>query len=92
MIDSLYRLGASAFKLVDQTSHPSISLPNPPLEGRFSRHYFVAGSSGPFGEETPGNWIPYEMFRDLYLTKYRSEDGTWVSASKGWFDIHAKFE
>ena len=92
MIDSLYRLGASAFKLVDQTGHPSISLPNPPLEGRFSRHYFVAGSSGPFGEETPGNWIPYKMVRELYLAKYRSEDGTWVSTSKGWFDIHAKFE
>lgn len=92
MIDSLYGLGASAFKLVDQTSHPSIKLPNPPREGRFSRHYFVAGSSGPFGEETPGDWISYKVFRELYLTKYRSEDGTWISSSKGWFDIHAKFD
>jgi hypothetical protein len=81
MIDSLSRLGASAFKLVDQTNHPLISLPNPPLEGRFSHHYFVSGSSGPFGEETPGDWSPYKMFRDLY--QYRSEDGTGFRCLKG---------
>lgn len=91
MIDALQAMGATAFKLVDQTNHPSIRLPDPPLEGRFCRHYFVGGSSGPFGEETPGNWMPYQDFRKMYVMNCRSEDGTWISASKAWFDIHAKF-
>jgi len=92
MIDGLHALGAIAFKLVDQTEHPTIKLPNPALEGRFSWHYFVAGSSGPFGEETPGPWMSYKEFRELYVTQYRNEEGRWISASKGWHDIHAKFE
>jgi FkbM family methyltransferase len=91
MVDSLNAIGATAFKLVDQTSHPSIKLPDPPLEGRFCRHYFVSGSSGPFGEETPDGWMSYKDFREMYVANYRSEDGVWVSSSKGWFDIHAKF-
>ena len=86
MVDSLNALGAVAFKLVNQVDHPSIELPNPPLEGRFCRHYFVAGSSGPFGEETPDSWMPYRNFREMYVKNYRSEDGIWLSPSKGWFD------
>jgi len=91
MIDTLGAMGATAFKLVNQTEHPSIRLPEPPLEGRSCRHYFVTGSSGPFGEETPGDWMSYDDFRDMYVRNYRSEDGVWLSSSKGWFDIHAKF-
>jgi FkbM family methyltransferase len=40
MVDSLSAMGAIAFKLVNQTDHSSIKLPDPPLEGRFCRHYF----------------------------------------------------
>lgn len=92
MIDSLDAVGARKFKLVNQTAHPLIKFPFPPREGRFCRHYFVAGSSGPFGEETPGEWMSYEDFRKMYVTKYRSEDGTWLSSPDEWFDIHAEFE
>ena len=92
MIDSLRAIGATAFKLVDQTSHSSIVLPNPPREGRFCRHYFIAGSSGPFGEEIPDSWLPYEDFRKMYVTDFRAEDGRWLCSSKAWFDIHAKFQ
>jgi FkbM family methyltransferase len=92
MIDALHAIGAVAFKLIDQTNHPLVILPKPPLEGRFCRHYFVAGSSGPFGDETPGDWMPYEVFRKLYLTEYRSEDGVWIGSNNAWFDIHAKFQ
>ena len=33
MIDALHAIGAIAFKLIDQTNHPSVTLPKPPLEG-----------------------------------------------------------
>jgi FkbM family methyltransferase len=90
MVDALSNIGAVAFKLSNQRNHPAISLPKRAREGGFCRHYFVGGSSGPFGDEVPGNWMNYKDFRSLFLSKCRDETGNAVSPAD-WFDIHAKF-
>ncbi len=91
IIDSLRSIGATGFKLVSQTNNPAVKLPFPAEEGRYCRHYFVAGSSGPFGNETPGEWQSYEDFRRFYVSSVRAEDGTWLGPANDWFDIHARF-
>jgi len=91
IVDALHRIGANDFKLVSQKNIPAIQLPFPAREGRHCRHYFVGGSSGPFGEETPGEWQPYDRFRSFYLSSVRDEQDKMVGDSSDWFDIHARF-
>jgi len=52
----LWVLGYSGFKYVDQKRNPLIRCPDPPAEGRFVDVTFTEEGSGPFGEETPGEW------------------------------------
>jgi FkbM family methyltransferase len=91
IVDALQRIGAVGFKLVGQKNSPAIKLPFPAREGRYCRHYFVGGGSGPFGNETPGEWQSYDAFRDFYLKSIRDERGNSISRTDDWFDIHAKF-
>jgi hypothetical protein len=76
IIDQLHRLGAHDFKLVSQR-HP---------------YPFINGSSGPFGEDTPGSWQAYSDFRANYLASIRDESNRWIGADPAdWFDIHCRF-
>lgn len=59
------------------------------VESRVMRHRsdgswrFPRGSSGPFGENTPGEWVSAEEARELIEIINRSEHDV------GWHDIHA---
>jgi len=62
LIDNLCVLGYNRFKLVNQYMHRRIRLPDPPREGVYVDHRFDGfASSGPFGEETPGDWESEEQ-------------------------------
>ena len=87
IIDSLHAIGATGFKLISQTRHTSIR--PPAKEGRDCFHSFLSGSSGPFGEETPGKWRPYDEFRLWFIKTVRDEHGHFIDDD--WFDVHAKF-
>lgn len=69
--DLLSELGYTRFKVVNQVSIDQQVCPNPPKEGTHVEHDFKFGSSGLFGEETPGRWLT----RTEALLKYR-----WVFA------------
>lgn len=56
----LWTLGYRAFKYVDQCANPQQRCPNPPREGLYVDARFNLDSSGLFGEETPGRWLPIE--------------------------------
>ena len=47
----LWTLGYRSFKYVNQRAHPTLRLPDPPLEGSFVEARFTEEASGPFGEE-----------------------------------------
>jgi FkbM family methyltransferase len=91
IVDALRRIGASDFKLVSQRNVPANKLPYPAREGRYCRHYFVGGSSGPFGDEAAGEWQPYDEFRLFYLSSVRDEKDNMIGDASDWFDIHARF-
>lgn len=59
-LSTLWNLGYDRFKLVNQGLCHSWRCPNPPREGEYVDVRFDDFCSGPFGEETPGEWIPIE--------------------------------
>jgi len=95
MLNSLTKMGFSKFKYVQQNNLPSIILPNPPLEGDYVSHSFTIGSSGPFGEETPGRWKNKEEIRKIISKVWNPEGHDKNPHHKdeihGWFDLHAKY-
>lgn len=48
------------------------------------------GSSGPFGENTKGNWLAYEEVKNVYEAFYQHEKKLPLNAIS-WFDFHATF-
>jgi FkbM family methyltransferase len=48
---------------------------------------YPVGSSGPFAENTKGNWLTYEEIYSLYTKFYFNDQGL---NKQSWFDIHAK--
>jgi FkbM family methyltransferase len=57
----LWVLGYRAFQYVDQRKHPTLALPADAREGVFVDARFTDNSSGPFGEEAPGEWEPISV-------------------------------
>jgi FkbM family methyltransferase len=84
----MHNAGCKSFKFMDQVEKWRIELPNPPREGRYAPGNFGAQTSGPFGEETPGNWLSLDEAALFYLTHIRPP-GTGLK--QHWWDIHAKF-
>lgn len=83
----LRAMGYKRFKLVNQNLNWRQVLPNPPLEGVYVEHQFGEHSSGPFGAESPGEWLSFENAVDLY----RAIRNAWAIApglSNAWYDIH----
>lgn len=68
----LRELGYSRFKIVQQEDVPLQVCPSPPLEGNFVAHRFESGSSGLFGEEAPGQWVPEKEALKMYKRIFRA--------------------
>jgi FkbM family methyltransferase len=95
----LQRFGYNAFKCVDQTAHNFRRDVGPTwvrwcrrkalCAGELLRMYaptFKRGSSGPFGEETSGEWKPLdEVMSEWSLLSSRGGR----LYRRGWFDFHA---
>lgn len=62
----LRRLGYTRFKIVPQHNIEEQTCPDPPREGRRAEHAFIQGSSGLFGEETPGEWVSFARLFGKY--------------------------
>ncbi|MDA8585336.1 FkbM family methyltransferase [Rhodobacteraceae bacterium] len=85
----LYALGYKWFKLVGQRNLPKIAQPETAREGLNAVHQFPLGSSGPFGEETPGPWSRFDDCASDY-TIYRHFRRSDSRRESEWADIHAK--
>lgn len=62
----LERLGYTRFKIVPQHTITEQRCPTPAREGLFVHHRFERGSSGLFGDETPGEWRSLESVKWRY--------------------------
>ena len=107
LLAMLYSSGYRRFKLLNQDLNGRIRLPSPPREGNYFDYSFVRGTSGPFGEETPGKWQCVQGLLDDYRSAhrrqrlfksnkyirrlYRSLTRVTPLQPAGWYDIHATF-
>lgn len=80
---SLAASGYTGFKLLDQSTVGG-------LEDRMIGHVFLQGSSGPLGEDIPGEWIDYDAMVDLYSRTVRDRQGNRLASRTHWWDIHAR--
>ena len=87
----LWSAGYRSFKLIDQTRLHEICCPKPPLEGRYVDAVFDGTTSGPFGEETPGDWMGFDLALETYLTQIRSPSRGYLGGNS-WFDIHGRID
>jgi len=87
----LWSVGCRAFKLVDQNKLAQVKCPKPALEGRYVEALFDGTTSGPFGDEAPGDWLTLDHALEKYLTEIRSPSRGYL-AGPSWFDIHGRIE
>jgi FkbM family methyltransferase len=85
----LYALGYRGFKLVSQGRIGGTRCPEPAREGNHVPDLFQGGMSGPFGDEAPGEWQPFDAAIERYFAEVRSPTNG-LRSTRDWFDIHAK--
>ena len=85
---ALYNSGARAFKFVDQIDKWKLQAPHPPLEGNYVEWAFGAKTSGPFGNELPGEWVNIHDALDFYISKIRPGGKL---PDHRWWDIHVSY-
>jgi FkbM family methyltransferase len=73
--------GYNGFKLLDQSTVPQI-------KDATTGHIFPAGSSGPFGDDLPGQWLAYEAMVEHYALTVRDHSGNRLTPRAHWWDIH----
>jgi methyltransferase, FkbM family len=88
MVEYLVSLGYSAFKFINQAEVPSMHCPSPSKEGKSIPWSFPFGASGPFGEDTPGDWKrETDIMKDI-RTYWDNPDRD--PNIHGWYDLHAR--
>jgi FkbM family methyltransferase len=83
-MDLLAACGYDAFKLLDQSS---VCQMTDPATGR----RFPAGSSGPFGDDIPGEWRSHTDIAKLYSHTVRDPEGRRLAPRTQWWDIHCTY-
>ncbi len=73
--------GYNAFKLLDQSTVPQLKDPE-------TGHVFAAGSTGPFGDDLPGQWLTHDGMVEHYATTVRDRTGNRIAPRNHWWDIH----
>jgi FkbM family methyltransferase len=80
-MDTLSSCGYDGFKLLDQSIVPQ-------MVDEATSHKFAAGSSGPFGEDLPGDWLSHADMKALYTRTVRDRNGNRIAPRSHWWDIH----
>ena len=82
-LEKLMALGYDAFKLSNQASVQD-------WVDKDIGHRFVSGSSGPMGEQVPGEWCSREGILQNYAERVRTRENERRSPPGVWWDIHAR--
>jgi FkbM family methyltransferase len=85
----LREMGYDRFKIINQATYWVYRLPSPPLVGDYVEHSFSIHQSGPFGEETPGQWVGYQDVDALFLDLQRLGASYPHLFHDYWYDFHA---
>lgn len=94
------RMGYRSFKLVSQVWHGRVPPRDPPLEGELTTAPVTGFMSGPFGEESYGEWLDIESFRNELLLLRQRRLSEMLQHTKfgvpldvmdvSWWDWHAR--
>jgi FkbM family methyltransferase len=88
MVHHLVGLGYDRFKFINQATVPHMKCPTPAREGNDVPWTFPWSSSGPFGEDTPGEW---QAADDILVAIKAYWDNPDRDPDKhGWYDLHAR--
>ena len=71
----------AGFKLLDQSTVHG-------LRDSLTGHAFARGSSGPFGEQVPGEWLPRLAMEERYSIEVRDRNNNRMASRTRWWDIH----
>ena len=88
MLKRLVQLQYLHFKWINQAEVPLQRARIFSREGRPCLHRFTYGSSGPFGEDTPGKWLSLDEVQ-TQINRYWSKPNL-DARRDGWFDLHAR--
>lgn len=80
---ALAELGYEGFKLLDQSQVEKIY-------DATADHRFMKGSSGPFGEELPGEWLTHHAIEEKYSREVRDRQHNRLAPRTHWWDIHCR--
>ena len=80
-LDILARSGYDGFKLLDQSTVPS-------LMDETRGQPFPKGASGPLGDDITGDWLPHAATVALYASTVRDHEGNRIAPRTQWWDIH----
>jgi FkbM family methyltransferase len=89
LFEILASAGYDAFKLVNQRTVSEIPQASPAIEGLAVEYTFPFGSSGPFGEETPGRWEKPGAMRKI-LQRHFEQRALQTGPDVDWWDLHAR--
>ena len=88
MLDFFVQSGYKGFKFLNQAKVPNVQCPAPAREGKDIAWTFPWSSSGPFGEDTPGDWKSAGEIL-VEINAYWNKPGLNPDVD-GWYDLHAK--
>lgn len=90
LFERLVAAGYRRFKAVAQSKVPEYRCPVPAREGKTVDFTFPAGASGPFGDDTPGEWLGIEDMR-VRVTRLELErmEALKRTLYPEWYDMHA---
>jgi len=80
---TLRSVGYQNFKLLDQSTVPT-------LIDQPTGHHFKKGSSGPFGEDVPGEWLSINEMEERYAHEVRDRNLVRMASREHWWDIHCR--
>jgi FkbM family methyltransferase len=80
-METLAACGYDGFKLLDQSTVVGMT-------DRATGRPYPRGSSGPFGADVPGQWLPYPAMVAHYSSCVRDREGNRLAPRTRWWDIH----
>jgi FkbM family methyltransferase len=80
-METLAACGYDGFKLLDQSTVPQMT-------DAVTGKRFPAGSSGPFGDDVPGDWLSHGDMVAHYSSTVRDREGRRLAPRTHWWDIH----
>lgn len=97
-VQRMFRLGYKRFKVINQIWSQVLTLPKPAREGRYVEQRFTEYHSGPFGNETYGEWLSAEdvldeisriRIRDYSGSRHKHYGCPQYIFCNSWYDVHA---